>query len=215
VAKLQERLEQAIEVSPYGTKTAFHVRFATLAEERDLAGRSNPVFYRHLSGMGRPPNVDWLRVFADTAGVRWEWLATGVGGITQAHELERRSAATSADMRVLDAIRARFGDAAAAPGLAIWIGGVRAFTDYIIAGASDGADVTPEQRGQVRDAVLHWLNTPVRRLPIRGRQLPVELVNAFMSSMCSWAVLFLSYGSHGETLEEVTLQLRGESEEVP
>ena len=81
VAKLQERLERAIELSPYGTKTAFHEAFATLAEERGLAGRSNPVFYRHLSGMGKAPNVEWLRVFSETAGVRWEWLASGVGGV--------------------------------------------------------------------------------------------------------------------------------------
>ena len=215
MAKLQERLERAIELSPYGTKTAFHEAFATLAEERGLAGRSNPVFYRHLSGMGKAPNVEWLRVFSETAGVRWEWLASGVGGVTEAHERERRFAATEADMRVLDAIRVRFGDAVAAPGVGIWTGGVRAFTDYIVAGASDAADVTPEQRGQVTDAVLDWLNTPIRRLPIRGRRLPAELINGFMGSMCSWAVLFLSYGSHGLTLEEVTLQLRGESEEVP
>ena len=108
VAELKERLERAIELSPFDTKAAFHRAFATLAEERGLAGRSNPVFYRHLAGMGRPPSTEWLRVFADIARVRWEWLAANDGPPSEAAAV----AAAAADRKwdaIMDGAPCSFG----------------------------------------------------------------------------------------------------------
>ena len=167
MAELKDRLEEAIDASPFDTKTAFYDAFAALAADRGVQGRSNPVFYRHLSGMGRQPSVEWLRVFAETAGVRWEWLATGDGVPTVAEERRRRALEVAREDAPDTWLASVIEEAAQYYYVGEWHAAtwsVQALYNAALERCEDNDDVSAEQSRHVVFGLFRVLDAPVQHL---------------------------------------------------